>query len=137
MREPVLIRLPTVARGFQVVFMCGWVGFAVKAYLDFGQPVILLFSLVGVAFAARNTSLMVRADSSGLFVRNLWRTRSIPWSQVERFGFGAPSQSLGLEKVVHVVLRDGEVLSLDATRRSGRGERMREQVRRLQAWLDY
>jgi hypothetical protein len=50
---------------------------------------ILLLSVVGVAFIARIASLRVLADELGLQVRNFFRTQHFRWDEVEDTGLDA------------------------------------------------
>ena len=127
MREPLVIRLPAVARRFQAVMICGFVAYSVWRFVDSGWPVHLVVAAALAVGVARTRSMVVRAEADGLFVRNRMATRRIPWGEID--GFRAD------RKQVHVLLRDGTMLALDATQRDG--SRARELVPQLEARRPY
>lgn len=90
---------------------------------------------IAVVFAVRLTAMKCVADTSGLFVRNAFRTRHLRWDEVATFTIG-PVHGLGIEGV-HTVLRNGQDIAIDTTARRPSSQRpwMEQQAQRLREWL--
>ncbi len=111
------IRLPYGFRIYILIFGIVWCGFVVSALFtaDSGVVLIPLLMLVfGGTLIFRMANLAVIADDSGLRVRNYFRTKQFTWSEVEDFRIGSPAM-MPYGKAVHALLRDGEMIALDAT----------------------
>jgi Bacterial PH domain len=143
MREPTEIRQPAAMRIYFVFFGLLWVGALLVPYgIRSGSDALLipLVGVVGVAFIARIASLRVLADESGLRVRNFFRTQHFPWEEIEDFRLGRPMSGLPFGWVIHVLLTNEEVVTLDVTASSWSlvfgGREKREQVlNTLREWL--
>jgi len=143
MREPTQIQQPLAMRIYCLLFGLLWVGTLLVPYgIRSGSDgiLILLLSVVGVAFIARIASLRVLADESGLHVRNFFRTQHSRWDEVEDFRLGRGINGLPFGWVIHALLRNREVVTLDVAAYSWSlafGARVkREQVlNRLREWL--
>jgi hypothetical protein len=79
------------------------------------------------------------ADESGLLVRNLYRTWRLPWDEVEDFRVGQAMMGMPFGKVIHVLLRNGEVVKVEVTIKpgvfSGGGVLLEQTLQRLRPWL--
>lgn len=143
MRQPTEIRQPTAMRIYFVFFGLLWVGALLVPYgirWRSDALVILLFGVVGIAFIARIASLRVLADESGLNVRNFFRTQHFRWEEVEDFRLGRPMSGLPFGWVIHALLTNDEVVTLDVTASNWilafGGRAKREQVlNTLREWL--
>ena len=143
MRKPTEIRQPAAMRIYFVFFGLLWVGTLLVPYgIRSGSDalVILLFGVVGVAFIARTASLRVIADESGLHVRNFFRTQHLGWEEIEDFRLGRPMSGLPFGWVIHALLTNEEVVTLDVTASNWSlafgGRAKREQVlNTLREWL--
>lgn len=137
-RQPVALRIYVV--GFGTVWCAMLVSFAVAGR---GQGAVSVVPLLMLGFGATLMYRMLRvgvvADESGLLVRNSFRTKRFSWSEVEDFRVGGAAMGMPFGKVVHVLLRNGEVLTLDVTMRPwlfARGRaRLDEYVQALRSWL--
>ena len=114
---PLEIRLPYGFRIYIVIFGVVWCAFVVSAVFTVDStaaliPVLML--VFGGTFMFRMANLAVFADDSGLRVRNCFRTRRFSWSEVEDFRIGSPAM-MPYGKAVHALLRDGEMIPLEAT----------------------
>jgi hypothetical protein len=95
---------------------------------------------LGAAFILRAWSIRFIADESGLLVRNLFRTWRLRWDEIEDFRLGQPVMVIPFGRVIHVLLRNGDVVTLDITTMhwvfAFGGKAKQEQVlERLRAWL--
>jgi hypothetical protein len=143
MRNATEIRQPAAMRIYFVFFGLLWVGaLLVPNGIRSGSDalLILLVGVVGVAFIARIASLRVLADESGLHVRNFFRTQHFPWEEIEDFRLGRPMSGLPFGWVIHVLLTNEEVVTLDVTASNWSlafgGREKREQVlNTLREWL--
>lgn len=103
-------------------------------------PVAILMIAFGVAFVVRIEGLRLVADESGVLVRNFFRTWHFEWAEVEDFRLGRPTMGLPFGQVVHVLLRNGEVVTADISAShwgfTFGGKAKREQMlQRLREWL--
>jgi len=140
MKERVEIRQPLLLRIYIIGFGVVWVGLLIRSIVtspESGIGVAIVMIVIGVAFMTRIASLKCVADGSGLFVRNFFSSRRLAWAQVEDFRLGRP-MAAPFGYVIHVLLLDGGVLTLDATAWGlfGRGNTKRERaLASLRAWL--
>lgn len=88
------------------------------------QLMLVTLGLLMFALMWRYASIRADATPSGLRVRNLMLSRTVPWAEIERIRFqdGDPWVSLDLA--------EGDALAVMAIQRAD-GERGREQARRL------
>jgi hypothetical protein len=116
MREPIEFRQPAPVRIYFVCFALLWVGslvaFGIRSPSD--ALITVLVSAIGVAFIIRIWSVKFVADESGLVVRNFFRTLRLGWGEVEDFRLGT-MMGMPFGRVIHVLLRNGEVVTLDIT----------------------
>lgn len=142
MREPIDFRHPALTRIYFVCFAFFWVGSLVaigmKSPSDALAP--LLMAAVGIAFLVRIWSIRFVADESGLLVRNFFRTWRFRWDEVEDFRLGRGVMDMPFMRVVHVLLRNGEVVTLDITAAHwlfafGGRARQEQVLKRLREWL--
>ena len=138
---PVEIRQPRIVRIYLIGFSIVWCGFLVViiALTHSGASVVPALMLVfGALLFSRLLRLGVVADDTGLLVRNNYRTKHYAWSDVEGFRVGG-AMGGAWGKGIYVLLRNGEVVVLEATRRVaglGRGaERLDGYLAALRAWL--
>ncbi|MCA1707420.1 MAG: PH domain-containing protein [Actinobacteria bacterium] len=142
MPASVRIRQPIALRVYIGVFGIGWCGFVAAGFVDLvprPESLLLLGMFVfGASLTYRMIRLEVVADSSGLLIRNYYRTRRYDWSDVEDFRVGGPTLGMPFGKVIHALLADGEIVTLDVTMRPwafGRGTRERERyLQQLREW---
>ncbi len=131
--QPLLIKI--YVGGFGIFWCVALLGGIVASVADgaIGALVPLLLMLAfGATLCYRIFSLEAIADTRGLRVRNYFSTKTFDWDDVEDFRLGGPMFSMPFGKVVHVLLRDREIVTLDVTMRpwllsSGR--------RKLDGWL--
>lgn len=143
MREPTQIQQPLAMRIYCLLFGLLWVGTLLVPYgIRSGSDgiLILLFSVVGVTFIARIASLRVLADESGLHVRNFFRTQHFRWDEVEDFRLGRIMNGLPFGWVIHALLRNEEVVTLDVAAYSwslafGARAKREQILNRLREWL--
>jgi hypothetical protein len=143
MTEPTEIRQPVAMRIYLLLFSLLFIGTVLVPHgVGSGSDVVLVpvFLVVSVAFFGRIASLRVLADESGLHVRNFLRTQHFQWDEVEDFRLGRPMMSLPFGWVIHALLRNGEVATLDITANrwgfgSGGRQKREEMLRRLRGWL--
>jgi Bacterial PH domain len=141
MREPIEFRQPAPVRIYFVCFALLWVGslvaFGIRSPSD--ALITVLMSAIGVAFIIRIWSVKFVADESGLVVRNFFRTLRLGWGEVEDFRLGT-MMGMPFGRVVHVLLRNGEVVTLDITASHWTfvfGGRAKQELmlQRLREWL--
>ena len=102
--------------------------------------ITLLMAALGTAFVIRIWSIRFVADESGLLVRNFFRTWRFRWDEVEDFRLGRQMMMMPFGRVIHVLLRNGEVLTLDITASHwafafGAKARQEQMLQRLREWL--
>jgi len=144
MRESLQIRQPAGIRVYAVCFGLLWVGiFLVAAIITSSlsdAAIPLLMIALGGALISRMESMKLVADEFGLLVRNFSRTWRFRWAEVEDFRLGRPMMGMLFGQVMHVLLRNGEVITLDVTAFNwgfafgGRAKR-EQTLRRLREWL--
>jgi len=118
MRQPVEIRQPAAMRVYAVCFGLLWVGILVAVIITSplsGAPIPVLMTALGGASFFRMESMKSVADESGLLVRNFSRTWRFRWDEVEDFGLGRPIMGMLFGQVIHVLLGNGEVITLDVS----------------------
>lgn len=142
--EPLRIRQPTALRVYMGAFGIVWCGFIAGGLADLVPRPESLILLGMLAFGALLTYRMVRlevvADASGLLIRNYYRTKRYDWSEVEDFRVGGSMLGMPRGKVIHALLVDGEVVTLDVTMRPwafGRAIETRDRyLRQLREWAE-
>ena len=120
-----------------------WVGILVAAIITSplsDAPIPLLMIALGGALIIRMESMKLVADESGLLVRNFSRTCRFRWDEVEDFRLGRPMMGMLFGQLIHVLLRNGEVITLDVTAFNwgfafGRRAKREQSLRRLREWL--
>lgn len=144
MRQPVQIRQPLVVRIYIVCFSFLWVGLLLWGVVTSPSvaPGAIFMLAFGVAFVVRIEGLRLVADESGLLVRNFFRTWRFGWAEVEDFRLGRPVMGLPFGQVIHVLLRNGEVVTADISAShwgfTFGGNAKREQLlQRLREWLPH
>lgn len=143
MRQPLEIRPPAVLRVYVVCFGVPWVGLLVAAILNSPlstTPIAAVMIVVGLALVVRMPSLKVIADASGVLIRNFYRTWRFRWAEVEDFRLGRATMAMPFGKVIHMLLKDGEVVTMDVTATGwgvwfGGKERREQMLQRLRKWL--
>jgi hypothetical protein len=142
MGQRVEIRMPIAIRIYGVCFGLVWVGFLIVAITRSGPsqiPFAVFMAIIGVAFIYRIDSMKVVADGSGLLVRNLLRTWRFRWGEVEDFRLGRSMMAMPFGQVIHVLLRNGEVVTADVTVRPwilfGGRAKLERTLRELRRWL--
>jgi hypothetical protein len=141
-RQPVEIRQPAAIRIYVVAFILFWVGALVWGGIPspFDVPILVFMATSGLALAARIQMLKLVADDSGLLVRNLFRSWRFRWAEVEDFRLGTPAMGMPFGQVIHVLLRNGDVIAVDITASNWgllfRGKTKLDQLlKRLREWL--
>ncbi|MGY1806701.1 PH domain-containing protein [Blastococcus sp. SYSU D00669] len=138
-RAPLVVRVTgwVVAVGGLVLVLGPGLVDAVRAG-DPGAAVLrVAFAVVWLAIAVRTTGTAVRTTADGrLLVRNQLRTRTFERSEIEdvRPATGRSAQGAGL----HLLLRDGTVVALQAAAPPGLGVHRRDLTRHQEAlrrWL--
>jgi hypothetical protein len=140
-----MIQQPLALRIYAVLgaCVCGVVAgvFIVSAVAD-GQPGVLLFLLVWLAFALtllyRILRMSIELLPDELIVRNLFRTRRLARREVEGFRVGSYGP-MSFSRCVFALLRDGTMLTLDVTLRPalpGSWRKRDGSLDRLHDWLD-
>jgi hypothetical protein len=118
--QPVEIRVPIAVRVYGVCFGLLWVGFLIVG-ITRSEPSQIPFAgfmaIFGVAFIYRIDGIKVVADESGLLVRNIFSTSRFRWGEVEDFRLGRSMMGMPFGQVIHVLLRNGEVVTADVTMR--------------------
>ena len=143
MRRPVVVRQPLVPQVYFALFGLLWVGLLLGSMTrsqGFDALIAILMIGGGGAFIARTWSLKFVASESGLFVRNFFRTYRLGWDQVEDFRLGRGGMAMPFGQVIHVLLRNREVLTLDITANHwgfllGKREKREQVLQRLRAWF--
>jgi hypothetical protein len=144
MPEAVIITPTPFMRMSLVVFVVIWCGGVGVAFIDMllaSDPTAVMpggMLAFGGFLTARMMNLSVRADTSGLSIRNMLRSARYDWGEVEDFRFSSASPSLPIAKTLHVLLRNGEILTLDVTSRLRLSRTSRRQLddylRQLRSW---
>jgi hypothetical protein len=139
------MRQPAALRVYMVVFGVVWCGIAavatVGAAADGSAAVVipLLMLGFGAALVYRFVRLDVVADDMGCVVRNTFVTKRYGRSEIEDFRVQASIPGAPFGKVIVMLLRDGELIPLDVSKRLWFGDRgrakLREYVNGLRAWL--
>jgi hypothetical protein len=141
MREPIEFRQAAPVRIYFVCFALLWVGslvaFGIRSRSD--ALITVLMSAIGIAFIIRIWSVRFVADESGLVVHNFFRTLRLGWGEVEDFRLGT-MMGMPFGRVIHVLLRNGEVVTLDITASHwtfvfGRRAKQEQMLQRLREWL--
>jgi len=142
MGNPVEIRQPLVLRVYIACFSLLWVGLLLWDVITSPSdaPIAILMIAFGVALGVRIETLKLVADDSGLLVRNFFRTWRFGWAEVEDFRLGRPMMGMPFGQVIHVLLRNGEVVTADISAShfgfAFGGKAKREQLlKRLREWL--
>ena len=139
MRSVVEIRQPILLRLYVGAFAMLWCGVLLGAVLTAFNVIPLFMLAFGLTFMYRMFSLAVVADESGLLVRNNFRTRRFRWDEVEDFRIGGPMMNMPFGKVIHVLLHNGEIMTLDVTMRpwilGGGRAKLEHHLRELKAWV--
>ena len=93
----------------------------------------------GGSLTYRMFRLEVVADDAGLLIRNYYKTRRYSWAEVEEFRLGSAMLGMPFGKVIHALLANGEIVTLDVTMTPAlfpRGRKRRERhLRQLQEWV--
>lgn len=141
--EPLRIHQPIAVRVYIGIFGVVWCGFVAAGFVSLAPhpDSLILFGMF--AFGATLTYRLFRleavADDSGLLVRNYYRTRTYKWPEVEDFRLGSPTMGLPIGKVIHVLLANGEIMTLDVTMRPWLLRRGKQKLdgylRQLRAWV--
>ncbi len=139
------VRAPRWARVYICCFAALWLGllasFAVRGLRegDAGALITVPMAAVGVFLFTRFFRLRARTQGEELLVRNTMRTRRIRRADVEDVRTGTPQGGpLSIGEAVLVLVRDGSIVSVEATMRTGwtaTGRRqLAESRERLLAW---
>jgi hypothetical protein len=137
MSKPVVVRQPVLMQVYFALFGLVWVGLLLGSITPskrFDALIAILMVVVGGAFILRTWSLRFVASDSGLFIRNLFRTYRFGWDEVEDFRMGR-AMGMPFGQVMHVLLRSGEVVTVDIAGSLGRKEKREQVLQRLRAWL--
>lgn len=121
MRPYVMIRQPVFLRGYSFAFGALW--FALLTYAvvrgaahGSGAMFVLLFMLVvGLLVPYRMARMSVIGDGDSLTVRNRWLTKHLRSSDIEGFRLGRSAYGMPGVSVIHALLADGTILTLDVT----------------------
>lgn len=120
------VRAPRWARAYALLFGLGWLGllcsFALDGWRerDAGALVLVPMAAFGVFLVSRVFVVRARTRGEELVVRNSWRTRVVRRRDVEDVRTGSPRSGPGaVGESVLVLVRDGSVVSLEATLRLG------------------
>lgn len=141
MASSIVIKQPVWFRAFLIVVGLVDAGVVVGLAIasDAHPPLVPL--LMGAATCALGYRLYVSAVIGGddeLIVRNRLRTQHLPRAAIEDFRPGALSGK-AFGKTIHVLLRDGSVLSLDVLDGmygTSRGkQRLQRRLESLRGWL--
>ena len=141
--EPVRIRQPTALRVYIGAFGVFWCGMVAVGFVSLVPRPEALIPLGMLAFGGSLMYRMLRleavADEAVLFIRNYYKTRRHDSADVEDFRLGSPMLGMPFGKVIHVLLLDGEIVTLDVTMRPrlfGRGREQRERyLQQLREWV--
>ena len=142
MTERVEIRPPMAQRIYIVAFGIIWCGFLVVAIVATHSATSIV-PLIMIAFGAtmfyRMFQLSVIADETELLIRNHFGTKHIERSEIEDFRVGRATMGMPFGKVIHVLLRNGEIMTLDVTMRPwffGNGPaKLESYLTSLREWL--
>lgn len=143
MSEPLRIRQPTALRIYIVAFGVFWCGIVAVGFVSLvPRPEALIplgMLMFGGSLTYRMFRLEVVADGTGLLIRNYYRTHRYHWEDVEDFRLGSPMMAMPFGKVIHALLANGEIVTLDVTMRPwllGRGREQRDRyLRDLRKWV--
>jgi apolipoprotein N-acyltransferase len=138
----VQIRQPLALRIYIAAFGVFWCGILVTGLIATGAG-IAVFAVPMLAFGMtlcfRLFRLGVDADAAGLMVRNNFRTKRFTWDEIEGFRIGSPQMGMPFGKVIHTLLRDGEIFTLDVTMRPwmipGARHKLDSYLASLRAWV--
>jgi hypothetical protein len=124
-------------------FMVFWVGALLSFPIASPSDALLVTVMVafGVGFTSRMAMVKLQVDESGVVVRNFIRTWRFDGSEIEDFRLGRAAMGQLFGQVIHVLLRNGEVVTADVSWASWGflfgGRAKREAVlRRLREWLE-
>ena len=138
MRESVRIRPPTAIRAYGYAFLVVWFGVVLVGFIHSPNVALVFMLVAGIAVAYGSLRLGVDADESGLRVRNSFRTYRLAWSDIEDFRSG-PYGGFPSGRVINAMLRNGDMLPLDVTKRlglfPGSKRRLEAQHAALRSWL--
>jgi hypothetical protein len=139
----VVIRSPLLLRVYMIGFMVFWVGALLSFPIASPSDALLVTVMVafGVGFMSRMAMVKLQVDESGVVVRNFIRTWRFDGSEIEDFRLGRAAMGQLFGQVIHVLLRNGEVVTADVSWASWGflfgGRAKREAVlRRLREWLE-
>lgn len=113
-RPPIGQRIYIVALG---IFWCGFLAVSIVATRSAASVVPLAMLAFGGTLFYRMLRLEVIADETELLIRNHLGTKHLDRSEVEDFRVGRASMGMPFGKVIHVLLRNGEIMALDVTLR--------------------
>jgi hypothetical protein len=141
--EPLRIHQPTALRAYIGAFGVFWCGIVAVGFFGLVPQPEALIPLGMLAFGGSLTYRMVRlevvADDAGLLIRNYYKTRRYSWAEVEEFRLGSATLGMPFGKVIHALLANGEIVTLDVTMTPAlfaRGRKRRERhLRQLQEWV--
>jgi hypothetical protein len=141
--EPLRIRQPTALRAYIGGFGVFWCVLVSVGFFGLAPRPEALIPLGMLAFGGSLTYRMFRleavADDGGLLIRNYYKTRRYSWGEIEDFRLGSPMLGMPFGKVIHALLVNGEIVTLDVTMMPallGRGRKRRENhLRQLQEWV--
>ncbi|WP_345711900.1 PH domain-containing protein [Kineococcus glutinatus] len=139
------MRAPRWTRIYICLFAVVWLGllgsFAVQGLreADPGALITVPMAALGIFLFSGLFLLRTRTEAGELVVRNVMRTRRIRREDVEDVRTGKPQGGpLTVGEAVLVLVRDGSMVSLEATMRTGWTARGRQELidsrERLLAW---
>jgi hypothetical protein len=110
-RPPMAQRVYIVAFG---VFWCGFLAVTIVGTHSATSVVPLIMLALGATMFYRMFQLSVIADETELLIRNHFGTKHVQRSEIEDF---RASRAMGMPfgKAIHVLLRNGEIMTLDVT----------------------
>ncbi len=147
MNREVLIRPPAWARTYLLGFSIFWSSFFVQeAVGSSGRQIFapILIGALGLLFAIRMADEKIVANEGGVFIRNSLRTWRLGWAEVQGFEVGRPAIRYWKTIVeypalfgrqIHVILRNGEVVPVEASMRLWRSTGSKTKTDRMLADL--
>lgn len=136
------MRQPAAVRVYIICFSLLWIVLSATSMIasPFNTPIAMILIVFGLALGIRIMFLKVVADESGLLVRNFFRTRHFGWDEVEDFRWGRPVMGMPFGQVIYLLLRNGEVVTLDISASHwafafGRKAKREQMLQGLREWL--
>jgi hypothetical protein len=147
MKGEVVIRPPAWARISVLGFSIFWSAFFVQAAVRSpGSQIFgpILIGALGLLFTIRTVDEKIVANEGGVFIRNSLRTWRLRWAEVQGFEVGRLAirywktiveYPARFGREIHVILRNGEVVPVEASMRLWRSTGSKTKTDRMLADL--